>query len=326
MLLRIFLFNVIIMLCASSAHSNKIAVAVNDLKGEGLDESSTRIISERIRSELVNTGIFRVMERGEMENILKEQGFQQSGICTDQACLVEVGQLLGVDRMIAGTIGILGNLFTISLRMISVETGEILFVANEDCKCSIEDLISGPVPAIVRKIADKTTGKEDAASPQNPATGLLEVTSNPSGARFSLDGKVVGTTPYVNPKLKVGEYDLKLDLSGYETKAETISLSPGSPLKLNYNLNKNRRPGGSKKSQLIRKIAFGAIAGLSAAAGVKLNFDVESKYKFYSDYNGIKQGVHDENWDQVRRMVVYRNGAYIISGISAACFGFSFFF
>jgi len=82
----------------------KLNIAMNDLQGKGVEQSAAAIISDRLRSELLGTGIFRVMERKEMTAVLKEQGFQQSGACTEASCIVEVGQLLGVKRMIAGTI------------------------------------------------------------------------------------------------------------------------------------------------------------------------------------------------------------------------------
>ena len=104
------------LLCLSAAvlcfsQQTKLNIAVNDLRGEGIDKSSANIISERIRSELINTGVFRVMERAEMQTILKEQGFQQSGACIDQQCLVQVGQLLGVDRIVAGSVGMIGSIY-----------------------------------------------------------------------------------------------------------------------------------------------------------------------------------------------------------------------
>ena len=116
-------------------------VAVNDLIGKGIEQSSAAIISDRLRSELINTGAFRVMERNEMDNILKEQGFQKSGACDDATCLVEVGQLLGVERMVAGTVGKIETLYTISLRMINVATGQIMFTVNEDFEGDIKSLL-----------------------------------------------------------------------------------------------------------------------------------------------------------------------------------------
>jgi len=76
-----------------SQNDARITVAVNDLKGSGMDQVTATIVSDRLRSELVNSGVFRVMEREEMENILKEQGFQQSGGCDEASCLVQVGRL-----------------------------------------------------------------------------------------------------------------------------------------------------------------------------------------------------------------------------------------
>ena len=59
-----------------------------------------------------------------MEQILVEQGFQQSG-CTTNECMVEVGKLIGVEKIIGGSISQVGNIFSISSRIVNVETGEI---------------------------------------------------------------------------------------------------------------------------------------------------------------------------------------------------------
>ncbi len=87
------------------AQEKKLKVAVKRLSGKGISESVADIITARLRVELLSNGAFRVMERSEMTSILKEQGFQQSGVCKDNSCLVEAGQILGVDRIIAGDIG-----------------------------------------------------------------------------------------------------------------------------------------------------------------------------------------------------------------------------
>jgi hypothetical protein len=121
-MLGVFTFTV----CGAPAPdgTNRLTVAVTDLQARGLDKSIAEIFSERFRSELIQTGFFRVMERGQMDMVLKEQGFQQTGACSDEACLVEMGQIMGVERMIAGSMGKLGTLYTISVRLINVESGK----------------------------------------------------------------------------------------------------------------------------------------------------------------------------------------------------------
>jgi hypothetical protein len=113
------------------------------------------------------------MERGEMESILKEQGFQQSGVCTDKSCIVEMGQILGVKQIFAGSIGKIGGMYTISTRMIDVATGEVRFSVTLDCKCAISDVLTKSVPSIAQQIVAKTKAASDeqAAAPAAvPAT------------------------------------------------------------------------------------------------------------------------------------------------------------
>jgi hypothetical protein len=57
-----------------------------------------------------------------VDEILTEQGFQQSG-CTSDECAVEVGALLGVQYMVSGSIGRLGETYTIDAKIVSIETG-----------------------------------------------------------------------------------------------------------------------------------------------------------------------------------------------------------
>jgi len=75
-----------------------------------------------------------------MEDVLLEQGLQQSG-CTSTECIVEVGRLIGVELIVGGSIGKVGNVYSISARTISVETGEILNVATYDHTGELGDLL-----------------------------------------------------------------------------------------------------------------------------------------------------------------------------------------
>ncbi|MDP8288062.1 MAG: CsgG/HfaB family protein, partial [Candidatus Electryonea clarkiae] len=109
---------------------------------------------------------FRVIERNNMEDILTEQGFQFSG-CTSDECAVEVGQLLGVQQMIAGSISKLGELHTVSLRLIDVETGEVLDMQSARCRCSIEEVAETSLADAAQAITGKgnvsrqsTTGRQ----------------------------------------------------------------------------------------------------------------------------------------------------------------------
>ena len=95
---------------------------------------------------------FTVVERAMMEQILKEQGFQQSG-CTTNECIVEVGRLIGVEQIAGGSISKIGSTYSVSARLVSVETGKILKTATYDFRGEIDDLLISGMKQIAVKLA-----------------------------------------------------------------------------------------------------------------------------------------------------------------------------
>ena len=91
-------------------------IAILDFDGDGISQSETRTLTNRLRDEIFNTGSYIVLERGKMDEVLEEQGFQQTG-CVTSECAVEVGNMLGVQQMIGGSIGKVGNIYTVSARI-----------------------------------------------------------------------------------------------------------------------------------------------------------------------------------------------------------------
>lgn len=148
-ILILFLLPVIVL----GQNKNTIAVLELDPIGISLDEA--KIISSRLRTDLFNTNKYIVLEREKMEDILNEQGFQLSG-CTSNDCVVEAGQLLGVKQIVAGNIGKVGSLITLTIRLIDVQSGRILKTATEDCKCEIEDVILYSVKNVVKILSGET--------------------------------------------------------------------------------------------------------------------------------------------------------------------------
>jgi len=119
----------------------KPTVAVLDFTGVGISATEATSLTGRFATEIAKTGEVRLVERNAMEEILKEQGFQQSG-CTSDECVVEVGNLLGVQYMISGSIGKVGATYTIDTRMISIETGESIVTKSIAYQGIIDGLIT----------------------------------------------------------------------------------------------------------------------------------------------------------------------------------------
>lgn len=171
-----------------SQNPERIPVAILDLEGRGISALEAATLTDRLRSEMVTIGAFVVVERGQMEMLLEEQGFQQTG-CTSAECAVEVGKLLGVQKMITGSIGKLGELYTVDARMFDVQTGEIERVSKREHRGGIEGLID--LLEVVTKDLAGIEEVEEVIVAEQPAKE--EKPKKKGGGRWLLWGGILAT-------------------------------------------------------------------------------------------------------------------------------------
>jgi len=119
----------------------KQTVALLEFEGRGISQLEAKTLTDRLMSEMVNTDAVIMVERNQMDEILNEQGFQQSG-CTSSECAAEVGALLGVQNMVSGSFGKLGNSYTIDAKMFSVETGATIRTVSKTYKGPVDNLLT----------------------------------------------------------------------------------------------------------------------------------------------------------------------------------------
>lgn len=137
--INIFFILLTLLLLSSPLYSaDKVTIAVLDLAGKGVPKIVSNAISDIIRSEFVNIGNFTVVERSQMNLILKEQGLQMTG-CTDSSCAVEYGKLLSAKRIVIGEVSKVGKRIIITARYVNVRNGKSLFSAYGKAN-SIDDI------------------------------------------------------------------------------------------------------------------------------------------------------------------------------------------
>jgi TolB-like protein len=148
------------------ASDNKPLVAVAPLSARSVDSGSIQVIEDAIASELVKTKKVRVLERAQMSRILAEQGFQQTA-CDQNNCSVEMGRLLAVNSMLTGSLGRIGNTYSLSLRMVDVETGEVTGSITTSKSGDIDAVLTDLLPSAVRQLVspDATTGHRPGTQP-----------------------------------------------------------------------------------------------------------------------------------------------------------------
>lgn len=126
---------------AATTTTSKLTTAVLDFDGLGITAMEAIALTQRLSGEMVNTNVFILVDRSQMEEILQEQGFQQSG-CSSAECAVEIGNLLGVQQMVSGSFGKIGETYTIETKLFSVETSETVRAVNKTYKGAVDGLIT----------------------------------------------------------------------------------------------------------------------------------------------------------------------------------------
>lgn len=130
-------------------------VAVLDLLNRGgFNKNEIGMITDRVNTVISDLKIFNLIERNQIDLILKEQGFQQTG-CTDQSCMVEAGQLLSVSKIISGNIGKLEHLYTITLKILDVETGKVISQISKDIEAEKTELLKEHIPILTKELLIK---------------------------------------------------------------------------------------------------------------------------------------------------------------------------
>lgn len=229
------MFILILFLNNLRSQESKINIAVLDLDPTNILAKDAQFLSDRLRTELFETGMFQVIERDKMQNILEEQGFQMSG-CTSVECAVEVGQLLNVQQMVAGTIGKIEDLYSISLRLIDVKTGAILKTATKDFRGTLSAVLTDVIPSVAFQLADQPIplNKNPVRSPvkDEPKTGP----DRPSKFSILLRGGLAGINFISNLNDAVDQYNSTYADSFSVKEADKYPAFNNFGLELQYSL------------------------------------------------------------------------------------------
>jgi TolB-like protein len=80
-------------------------------------------LAEFFRTGLIGTGSYDVIERAQLEKVLKEQAFTMTDL-TDPSTAAEIGKILGADYIAVGSLTKLGNNWIVNARLLDVNTAK----------------------------------------------------------------------------------------------------------------------------------------------------------------------------------------------------------
>lgn len=165
-------------------------IALLNLDAKGIDKDFADLISDALISEINQQRGYQAMERSKVNEILSEQGFQESGACTSE-CQVEMGQLLGIDQMVVGSIGKFDGTYIINLRRLDLQTGEIISSSTQSVEGSVQQVMTEAIPKLISEVCphhvngvaqlQSTPSSQQPIIQKGPASANLSANSHRDG-------------------------------------------------------------------------------------------------------------------------------------------------
>jgi PEGA domain len=187
---------------AEDALDKKIAVWRFDALG--IDAEIVQRLETLFRLELDRLDRVPLPSRRDIESKLSAN---EQACAGDDKCLAAIGKKLGVDFVVTGTVGSLGDNYVLNVKAVDVASGKSQRIQSPPLKGTPDELIEG-----VRVAAYSLLAPEQ-------LHGALQIQSDLIGAAVTLDGKPLGKTPLANQgvigKLALGKHQLHVEAKDY---------------------------------------------------------------------------------------------------------------
>ena len=138
---RRFVPILLLMLGSSLFGQEKVAV-LNAVVGEGVSPNAGAIVADKINEQFVDSIEYTAIDRAYISAVQAEKSFQLSGE-VKEADIKELGTTFGADYICQAYVGLLGSTYSVSARLIEVETAEVVAsgIASDErrYRCSLHN-------------------------------------------------------------------------------------------------------------------------------------------------------------------------------------------
>jgi hypothetical protein len=180
------------------------AVAIWRLKPLGMDSATADRLETLLRAEAGRIEGVSLQAQVETDSKLTERA-DLLACGGETACLCEIGKALGVDRLVTGVIGALGDDYTFDLKLVEMASCREERRINEALS-GREDVLIGAIRQALYKLVEPRL-----------YIGSLSVEVPVEQAEVLVDGRPVGTTPLAKPigDLRPGVHRLQIVKAGF---------------------------------------------------------------------------------------------------------------
>jgi len=128
-------------------------LVVYDLDADAQLRVVALILAEALREELLQMGLFSLVNRENIMQVMEEHKLQQSGLVDEKQAL-QLGKWLAAHQAVAGRISLLGASLVVQAKRIDLEKAETLRMASLKCPVSQQEQLLADVSGLARKLAE----------------------------------------------------------------------------------------------------------------------------------------------------------------------------
>ena len=169
----------------------KASYAFLDFSTDDKNSAVEKYITDALTEAVFNTGKVKIIERDNLEKIINEQKLQSSGLVNESEA-ANIGNIAGVEYVCYGTIKEIENGYTVSARVVDVESGEI-------CAMSRTNITKDAYLAGIASGNSGSSKKTSTAAAKKPQNSLWVCQSN----RNEFDGYTTYTFILKGPQNEV---------------------------------------------------------------------------------------------------------------------------
>ncbi len=224
-LLVLFIAAVLVM-PVLSAETKKFKIAVMDVEDQSgtLDPNILKSATEYLRSKLVATGLYVVIDKTrqqeKLKGIIKDSKKESYMECFDKNCQVPLGQALAADNILRSSITLFADVYTMSTELVDLakEATVAGLVADFDgSPKGMRDAINKIIDEMLQK-AQGQAGQKQA----EPESFVLQFETTTPGAAAFVDGEqICSKVPCIRDVMK-GRHSVKMSAPGHKTREEAM--------------------------------------------------------------------------------------------------------
>ena len=262
---------------ASAQAPKKLRIAILDIRALGTDAAKAELLSEVALTEAASMPGIEVIGKSDINAIVGfERQKQVMGCAEDSTCLAEIGGALGVDFILVGSLGGLGDLFRIDLKLVDSKRAKVRARVGS----TVEGKESRLVAAIQKAVHDllgPMTRELSQVAEAGPSAGKV-----PAGSETRSDGRFavkLPPPPMISPPPGSRGAGVATTAEASRRRWAYVSGGAGAALLLG-----------------------GAVAGLQA----KSAYDAEKKASASGDLAG-----YDSNKSKAKSMSMVADGLFV---------------